>query len=71
MTYKGFRIIPAAVQRPDGSWMLEGAIGPEHSEAAAERFDSENFYPSEEAANQHFVEFAKRYIDGNATRADL
>jgi hypothetical protein len=71
VTYKEFVITPAAVELPDGNWKLEGSINPAQGEGAGELFEARNPYSSKEAAEQHFIEFARRYIDGTATRADI
>lgn len=74
MRYRGFTIIPEAVKLPDGKWKLQGAINPDPAQGSGfgePLFESQNTYPSKESAEQHFIEFGKRFIDGKATRADL
>lgn len=71
MTYKGFALIPEAFKLPNGKWKLQGAINPVDGSDAGQRFESQNEYPSKEAVEQHFIDFAKRFIDGEVTRADL
>lgn len=74
-SYKGFAIIPAATKLADGQWKLQGAINPDNPAGGGgfgeNLFESQNRYPSKEAAERHFIEFAKRYIDGTAKRADI
>ena len=71
MTYKGFLIIPAPFIQPHGAWRLEGTIAAATDAGVGELFESQNEYPTKEAAEEHFLSFGKRYIDGSAQRSDV
>jgi hypothetical protein len=55
----------------DGQWKVQGAIKPAQGEEFGEIFETKNLHPAKDAVEQYFVEFAKRHIDGKATRADI
>lgn len=71
VNYKGFAIIPAPMALPNGRWRLQGAIARSEGAGVGALFESQNEYSTQAAAERHFVDFAQRYIDGTATRADI
>jgi hypothetical protein len=71
VTHNGFEIIPEATETPNGWWELRGTIIPAGAGFGKNVFQSQNLYRSKEEAERHFIEFAKRFSEGKAKRADI